>query len=157
MTPGVPLGRPPRPFGKILLVATGSGHVEARAPFRDFDGRVRLVCKTGSSRAAAERRLKAELAARQAPGGAGSITAATRVDGLADAWLDGAHEWSTGTHRTYASVVRKQLKPTLGQLRISEVTAGVVTRALRVIAETSGAGAAKSARACLSGNVLARH
>jgi hypothetical protein len=67
MTLGAPFGRPQLPIGtfdKILFVATESGQIEARARFRDFDGRVRLVCKRGASRPAAERLLKAELAIR---------------------------------------------------------------------------------------------
>ena len=39
----------------------------ARVKFRDYDGRVRLVSKTGASRAAAERALKQALTARRTP------------------------------------------------------------------------------------------
>ncbi|WP_409332033.1 tyrosine-type recombinase/integrase [Trujillonella humicola] len=110
-----------------------------------------MVTKVGRSRAAAERALKAELSSRQTvPGGAG-IAAATRLTVLADAWLEADHGWSTGTQRTYRSVVSKQVKPAFGQLCIREVTPGVVSRALSAIAKSSGPGAAKTARACLSG------
>ena len=101
------MGRPPLPlgtYGKVLFIAQPSGHVKARAKFRDFDGRVRLVSKVGPSRAAAERALKAELTSRQAPGGVGAITAATRMATLADAWIEADHGWSTATQRTYSSV-----------------------------------------------------
>jgi integrase len=70
---------------------------------------------------------------------------------LADAWIEADHGWSTGTQRTYRSVVSKQVKPAFGQLCIREVTPGVVSRALSAIAKSSGPGAAKTARACLSG------
>ncbi len=148
------MGRPPLPlgtYGKVLFIAQPSGQVKARAKFRDFDGRVRLVSKVGPSRAAAERALKAELTGRQAPGGVGAITAATRMATLAEAWIEADHGWSTGTQRTYRSVVNKQVKPAFGQLCIREVTPGVVSRALSAIAKSSGPGAAKTARACLSG------
>ena len=49
------MGRPPLPvgtFGKIGFLLLPSGEVQARARFRDFDGRTRLVSKTGVSRAA---------------------------------------------------------------------------------------------------------
>lgn len=49
-------------YGKVLFRDLPSGQVLARVTFRDFDGRVRLVSKTGRTRAAAERALKAELA-----------------------------------------------------------------------------------------------
>lgn len=148
------MGRPPLPlgtYGKVLFIAQPSGQVKARAKFRDFDGRVRLVSKVGPSRAAAERALKVELTNRQAPGGAGAITAGTRMATLAEAWIEADHGWSTGTQRTYRSVVNKQVKPAFGQLCIREVTSGVVSRALAAIAKSSGPGAAKTARACLSG------
>src|SRR5438270_2350854 len=110
-------GRPPLPvgtFGKILFTAQASGNVQARAKFRDYDGRVRLVSKVGASRAAAERALKAELTSRQAPGGVGAITSATRMAALADAWMEVDHGWSTGTQRTYRSVINKQVQPAFG-------------------------------------------
>src|SRR3954447_5389198 len=149
-----PVGRPPLPLGtsgKILFATLPNGRVRARVKFRDYDGRVRLVSKVGPSRAAAERALKTELTSRQAPGGVGAITSATRMVTLADAWMDADHGWSTGTQRTYRSVINKQVKPALGQLCIREVTPGVVSRALSAIAKSSGPGAAKTARACLSG------
>ena len=147
------LGRPPLPlgtFGKIGFVDQPNGQVQARAKFRDYDGRVRLVSKSGRSRAAAERALKAELSDRQTPGGSGAITAVMSVDALADIWLEAAHGWSTGTERTYRSVIKTQVKPALGQLRIREVSPGAVSRALTAMASRSGPSAAKSARACLS-------
>jgi integrase len=148
------VGRPPLPLGtsgKVLFATLPNGRVRARVKFRDYDGRVRLVSKVGPSRAAAERALKAEFTSRQAPGGVGAITAATRMATLAEAWIEADHGWSTGTQRTYRSVVSKQVKPAFGQLCIREVTPGVVSRALAAIAKSSGPGAAKTARACLSG------
>jgi hypothetical protein len=69
MTREAAVGRPPLPlgtYGKILFLAQPSGQVKARVKFRDFDGRVRQVGRVASSRAAAERALKADLANRQA-------------------------------------------------------------------------------------------
>ncbi|TFV91217.1 tyrosine-type recombinase/integrase [Blastococcus sp. CT_GayMR16] len=148
------MGRPPLPLGtsgKVLFATLPNGRVKARVKFRDYDGRVRLVSKVGLSRAAAERALKAELTSRQAPGGVGTITSSTRMVILADAWMDADHGWSTGTQRTYRSVINKQVKPAFGRLCIREVTPGVVSRALAAIAKSSGPGAAKTTRACLSG------
>lgn len=127
------MGRPPLPLGtvgKTLFVSLPSGQIQARAKFRDFDGRIRLVSKNGRSRAAAERAFKIELTNRQTPGGTGAIAAATHVSELARLWLEVPHGWSTGTERTYRSVVRNQVVPALGELRLREVTAGVVSRVL---------------------------
>lgn len=106
------MGRPPLPlgtYGKVLYLSTPGGQVKARAKFRDFDGRVRLVSKTGPSRAAAERALKAELTTRRAPGGGAALTPGTRMTALVDAWLAADYGWSTGTERTYGSVVGRGL------------------------------------------------
>ena len=148
------MGRPPLPVGtagKVTFVALSTGQVQARAKFRDFDGRIRLVAKHGRSRAAAERALKLALTGRQMPAGGGAIAASTRVAELARLWLDAPHGWSTGTERTYRSVVGNQVVPALGELRLREVTTGVVSRALRAIADRHGPSAAKSSKACLSG------
>jgi integrase len=148
------MGRPPQPvgtYGRIHFVDQPSGEIQARTRFRDYDGRVRMVTKVGRSRASAERALKAELSNRQAVGGGGAVAPATRMTVLADTWLEAEHGWSTGTQRTYRSVITKQVKPAFGQLCIREVTPGVVSRALSAIAKSSGPGAAKTARACLSG------
>jgi integrase len=148
------MGRPPLPvgtFGRIGFVEQSSGEIQARARFRDYDGRTRLVSKIGPSRAAAERALKKELASRQAPMTDGAVSSSMRLSTLAEIWLDAPHGWSTGTERTYRSVVKNQVGPALGQLCIREVTPGVVSRALAAIAKADGPSAAKSARACLSG------
>jgi integrase len=148
------MGRPPLPvgtFGRIGFLRMPSGEIQARARFRDFDGRTRLVSKTGASRAAAERALKAELTVRRGPGGAGALTGGSRVSALVDAWLAADHGWSIGTERTYRSVVRTCVVPAFGERCLREVTPGRVSRALVSIAKSSGPGAAKTARACLSG------
>jgi hypothetical protein len=110
------MGRPPLPlgsFGKILFVRKPGGQVQARAKFRDFDGRVRLVARVGPSRPAAERLLKSELMRRQAPANGGAIAPTTRVADLADAWL-AATKRSITTDRLCRTVVAKHVKPALG-------------------------------------------
>ncbi|MDT0261526.1 hypothetical protein [Jatrophihabitans lederbergiae] len=62
--------------GKTLFVSMSKGQIQARAKFRDFDGRIRLVAKHGRTRAAAERALKIELTNRQTPGGSSVIAVA---------------------------------------------------------------------------------
>jgi len=78
------VGRPPLPvgtYGRIAFVELPSGEIQARARFRDYDGRTRLVSKVGRSKAAAERALKRQLTGRQAPGGSGAIRSSMRVHG----------------------------------------------------------------------------
>jgi hypothetical protein len=85
------------------------------------------------------------------PGAGGGVTADTRVRELAEVWLGAAEEWSTGAARAYKSMVKTQSGPSLGDLRLREVSPGVVNRALVAISERSGHGAAKSTRSALWG------
>ena len=74
--------------------------MQARAKFRDYDGRVRLVSKTGPSRAAAERALKQALTARRTPGGMAALTAGTRMTD-ADRRLAGGRPRLVDRHRAH--------------------------------------------------------
>jgi integrase len=148
------VGRPPLSvgtYGRIHYIKTAPGQIQARTRFRDFDGHLRLVSKSGPTRASAERALKVELVTRQTPATGGAITSVTRVSMLAQAWLDTPHDWSITTARLYRTIIENNVKPALGELRVREVTAGVITRALRAIAERNGPSAAKTSRSCLSG------
>lgn len=51
-------------FGEIGYLPGPSGRVVARARYRDWDGKNRLVQATGETRKQAERALKAKLADR---------------------------------------------------------------------------------------------
>ncbi|MDR0594136.1 MAG: site-specific integrase, partial [Bifidobacteriaceae bacterium] len=51
-------------FGEILFMTKPSGKVEARARYRDWDGKLREVQATGKTRRAAEAALKEKLAGR---------------------------------------------------------------------------------------------
>ena len=53
-------------YGKIKTWQEGKTWL-ARVKFRDFDGIVRFVKRSGKTKAAAERELKAALAERQMP------------------------------------------------------------------------------------------
>jgi integrase len=148
------VGRPPLPlgtFGRVGFVTLSSGAIQARAKYRDYDGRVRLVSRSAPSRAAAERALKIEFTARMSPSTGAVVNGSSHLTALADAWLSASHGWSTGTERTYRSVIHSVVAPALGDLRIQEISPGVVSRALAAIAARHGTSAAKSARACLSG------
>ena len=138
-------------YGKLLVKELADGAWEARARFRDYDGVTRQVREKAGTRAAAERALKATLVKRQ---GSGSITADTTIKALAKNWLSSIerrNDRATGTKQHYAYVVKAYVNPSLGQLRVSEVTAGVTDRALVAIAEKHGHAAARSARSAMSG------
>lgn len=137
---------PPGSYGKITSWRDGSGWI-ARAKFRDFDGVARLVKRRGRTKAAAERALRAALVDRQAPAQASEVTPATSFGKVADLWLAeveravDAGRRSPGTLDTYGSILRRHVRPALGELRVREVTTPVVDRALMAITKRSVAGA----------------
>jgi len=146
--PPLPVGTP----GTILITEIGPGKYEARSRFRDYDGATRQVRAVGKSKTAAGNNLKAKIRDRQGPAGT-VITDQTRMRDLADSWLTASHspEWSTGTRDTYTYIVKNNVKPALGDLRIGEAKVAVINRAIDVIKLRHGLGAAKSTKTVLSG------
>ena len=148
------MGRPPLPvgtFGRIHVRVLGKGRVEARASFRDFDGRRRLVARHGQSRAEAERRLREAL--RDRSGTTTPVGADTRVAVVAREWLADvdAAELAAGTKRLYRFAAESYILPGVGDLRLREITVPVVERLLASVRANHGPGAAKSTRNVLSG------
>lgn len=155
----LPLGS----YGKVRLWQDGAIWI-ARVQFRDFDGVVRPVKRSGKSRAAAERALRAALVDRQAPVKEQEITPQSRFSKVAELWLAeleqavDAGRRSPGTLDTYGSVYRRHVKPALGALRVREVTTPVVDRALAAIKRLSTA-RARTAKVVISQTMrlAARH
>jgi integrase len=158
--------RPPLPlgtYGKIKTWQEGTTWL-ARAKFRDFDGIVRLVKRSGKTKAAAERELKAALADRQMPVKRAEITGQTTMDKLAELWLVeieravDAGTRSPGTLDAYRSIYRRHVKPAMGALRVREVDTPVVDRVLDAIKKKTVSGA-RTAKIVISGmmRLAARH
>jgi integrase len=144
----MPLGT----HGKIRTYRRGDGWM-ARALVRDWDGVTRYAQKQGRTQAAAQRALVESLRDRQRSDAGALITPDTRVDALAEAWWSeierGTH--SPGTRRNYRDRLDRQVIPSLGSLRVRELTTGAIDRHLRVVREKHGAGTAKLTRTVLSG------
>src|SRR5947209_8502821 len=158
--------RPPLPlgtYGKIKTWHEGKAWI-ARAQFRDFDGTVRPVKRSGKTKAAAERALRAALVERQTPVKRAKITAETKMEKVAELWLaeieqavNGGSK-SPGTLDAYRSIYRRHIKPTLGELRLREVSTPVVDRVLAVVKARTVSGA-RTAKIVISGMMrfAARH
>ena len=160
------MARPPLPlgsYGKITSWPVGAGWL-SRAKFRDFDGVVRMVKRSGKSKAGAERALRAALAERQAPAKEGQVTPDTRFRKVAELWFAEVEravdsgQRSPGTLDTYRYVYRAHVQPALGELRVREVTTPAVDRALGVI-KTRSASSAVTSKSVISGvmRLAARH
>lgn len=146
--PSLPLGT----YGKIRLYGD-AGSYRARTLYRDYDGVTRPVEKTGATKAAAERNLKAELRDRVRRSGGEEITADTRFAVVAEAWYREAvdAERSPTTLEAYRGCLDRHILKAFGGLRCREITTGIVDRHLRAIAANYGPGSAKTARSVVSG------
>ena len=149
------MGRPALPvgtWGNIEVLPSPNGQFDARALFRDADGRSRYVQRRGASEGAAKNALRAALKGRAGAGVTGDeIRSDTKMSALIDLWWrNESSSWSHGTKKAYRSAVDNHVRPALANLTVAECTVGKIGAALTKIAETAPS-AAKTTRACLSG------
>src|SRR3954453_22751393 len=147
------MGRPPLALGTagaIRSYRTESGY-RARALTRDYDGRVRAVERRGKTKTAAETALKLAGRDRAQSTASGPITTESRISALADAWYAGLAELSPVTKEAYRRRLDAQILPGLGQLRVRELSVGVLDRHLRLITANHGVATARMCRSVLSG------
>jgi len=120
--PRIPLGT----FGEITCQEMPSGHVRARALYRDWDGHARQVQASGPTKAAAERVLKAKLSARDLlqPGVPAEVTADSTFARLADYWLADIEledRLAKQTRDRYAYHLRQPVLPAFADLTLREI------------------------------------
>jgi integrase len=158
--------RPPLPLGTYGKIKTWQEDKTwlARAKFRDFDGVVRLVKRSGKTKAAAERALRAALVERQTPVRQSKITAQTTIEKVAKLWLAeieqavNAGSRSPSTLDAYRTIYHRHVKPAMGALHVREVDTPAVDRALAAIKDKTVSGA-RTAKIVISGlmRMAARH
>ncbi|MBN7314774.1 tyrosine-type recombinase/integrase [Mycobacteroides abscessus] len=131
-------GRPPLDIGTHgdigdpTLLPSGSYQVVVR--HRDADGQTRKVTATGKTEAQAKAALRKKLKDRTAVQGGGGLTPESALSALVEKWLEtlepkrrsktGVREGSLtdGTIKRYTEVCRDIIIPSIGALRIREVT-----------------------------------
>ncbi|HJQ87375.1 MAG TPA: tyrosine-type recombinase/integrase [Propionibacteriaceae bacterium] len=149
------MGRPPLSVGTYGSISTspyGTGY-RARTLYRDYDGVTRRVERHGRTKGGAERALRMALRDRVHVGAEAEITPDTKIAGLAETWFAeiSAQDRSPGTLRAYRDRLDSQIIPALGNLRVRELTTGVVDRHLRAVRDKHGSSLAKLCRTVLSG------
>lgn len=154
------MGRPQLPlgtYGKVRVYRAGDSF-RARTLFRDWDGITRPVEKSGRSKASAETSLKLALRDRTRSEAGAGIGAETRVSELAEAWFS-TLELAPTTMQAYRDRLDFQILPSLGGLRVRELSVGTLDRYLRTVARRNGPSVAKMTRSVLSGmcGLAARH
>lgn len=128
----------------------------ARAKHRDRDGKLREVERIATTRGKAETALKAALADRKAPRRGDSLHADMPLGQASALWLEQVERKDSGlserTRRHYRDMLDRYLPGTpLASLTLRQVSVSAVRTFLQDIADSKGAGAAKSVRSILSG------
>ena len=122
------MGRPRTPIGTFGVIATSaqpSGSHVAKTRYRDWDGKSRLVQATGSSRSAAERKLKQKLSERSLyqPGFNG-MSADSPFPELVAYWLEDMEiedRLSRTTRNLYERDMRSLVLPAFKELTLREI------------------------------------
>jgi Phage integrase, N-terminal SAM-like domain len=116
------MARPPLPLGEhgSISVAPKRGLWVARCRVRGFDGVTRHIQKSGKSKTAARLALQDELRAQRGERSE-VLRPESRFREAADVWMGKIRERrEDSTADTYASCLRNQVLPQLGELRLVE-------------------------------------
>lgn len=140
-------------WGRIRRYQVGPKSWRAMANYRDYDGVTRPVERHGSTGAKAERALLEALRDRARAGGAGEITAETRILEVCAVWFEDFKQQNkaASTVDAYDDALRLHVLPSVGALRVRELTVGVADRFLSSVRDKTGPSAAKHAKTVLSG------
>lgn len=126
------------------------GKWRARSRYRFDDGKLRQVERFGTSRAKATTSLRRALTEVQATAGV-DVKRETRLRDLGSRFLEAKAGRAPRTVDAYRHSVDKVIVPRIGDLSIAEATADRLQRFIELVARENGPGAAKTARAVLSG------
>ncbi|MDR1392760.1 MAG: hypothetical protein LBJ62_02145, partial [Bifidobacteriaceae bacterium] len=112
-------------FGEMLFLAKPTGHIEARARYRDWDGKLREVQATAKTRRAAEAALKEKLAGRALfKPATGDLTPDSTFAELAAYWLEDLDlegRIAPSTRARYESLLRESVLPTFEHLTLRDI------------------------------------
>jgi integrase len=135
------MGRPPLglgTYGKIRPRKLASGQWCAETLFRDLDGKTRPVKRHGKTRREAEQRLKDDLRVRQHVVGE-DLTRFHTFAHTGELWLDDIRRRRRGsTYDRYRCMLRNQIFPALGEVRLHECSVGLLDRYLRSLEDDRG-------------------
>jgi len=134
-------------FGDIGFLTSPNGRIVARARYRDWDGKSRLVQATGDTQRTAELALKAKLAERSLfqPGGS-ALTANSPFPDLVAYWLE--DRLSKTTLQLYERNMRTLVLPAFEHLTLREIGVARCDHFLKQLAKQSY-NRAKQARVAL--------
>lgn len=139
-------------FGEIGFLEAERGRIIARARFRDWDGKTRLVQVTADTKALAERALKVKLSTRDLFQPTSSeLSPDSPFSALVDYWLadiDLEGRLRPSTRRLYERDMRTLVMPAFGNLALREIGVARCDRLLKQLSKGSRS-RAKHARVVL--------
>lgn len=143
---------PPGTYGAIRCYPHGPSF-RAQTRYRDYDGVTRTVAKSGKTKAGAERALVTALRDRAHYDGGNTITPNTRLALAAQLYWAEIEESlrSPTTKGLYRDRIDQQVIPALGEVRLREITVGLVDRHLNAVKAKHGNAVAKTTKTVLSG------
>ncbi len=147
------MARPRTPlssYGTISVVKIAEGKYRARTRYRFEDGKLRQVERFAASEAKATTALKQALTTIALSGGV-DVKRETRIRDLGRRFLLAKANRAPRTVDAYRHTVEKIINPRIGELSVSEATADKLQRFVDQVAADNGPGAAKTAKAVLSG------
>ena len=108
--------------------------------YRDWDGKVRQVKRHGATKGAARRNLAAAIRDRSSGTSQIDINGETKLSVLSEVWFDEikGRDLSPSTVQAYRDRLDKQILPSLGELRLRELSVGVVDRHLAAVKARTG-------------------
>ena len=128
--------------GKIRTTKIKTGKWRADCYARDSTGKLRRSQRTGTSEADATRKLLVSISGT-------SVSGVKTVSHLLDKWLSQHDGISQSTRERYEGVMRRYLKPTIGDVRIDDLSTPVVNDAVRTIYIDNSPYAARTSRSLL--------
>ena len=134
----------------MRVYATSSGY-GAMTRYRDWDGHVRPVERYGRTMGAARDALATALRDRANVDASAEVSGDSRLASVAQLWFSDfqRRDRSPTTLQAYRDRLDKLIAPGLGNVRLRELSVGLVDRFLRTVEAKHGAGTAKQTKTVL--------
>jgi integrase len=138
--------------GTVRIYPAPNGY-RAVTRYRDWDGTVRQVKRHGVTKGAARRNLAAAIRDRSSGSSRIEINGETKLAVLSEVWFEEiqGRDLSPSTVQAYRDRLDKQILPAMGELKVRELSVGVVDRHLGAVKAKHGPSLAKTTRSVLSG------
>jgi integrase len=144
--------------GRVRVYLDPAGY-RAVCLYRDWDGVTRQVQRQAKTKGAAERALALALRDRARSGAGDEITPDTKMAVLSEKWFSELEGKSPSTMQAYRDRLDRQVLPALGNVRVREISVGLLDRHLAAVRASHGPALAKMTKSVISGmcSLACRH